>query len=535
MEEAVISAIDKFSSLDDFYVGNEIPLKKLSNAIKSYPIDQDDVVLALVDATVFGSAKNGVAIGIKGIYWRNDFMKESEKRFISWNEINNSEIKTTLLGSITIGNDCKIDLSGSKLKAKQLVEILKSTSKSIEEHANNQKKQREENKSSANKIELNDDALKEIFQSEPITSSAQKENYKYYISNYQTNYFFLEAIDLLHKKYSPPDYLSVAPRVPIDPQKINLALNTPYEQILLCVLDKKSKQILVLTNSNLIYCGPSASSTKEINKIGSLEHENGKILADGEIFYKFSGDSKSDEESVYRLTNEILSFIKLFDLNNPNKFTSEAKIKAPVSTCLLAANAELERTLLRHLGIEADSKDIGEDEEVLIQILRKISDSIKLTLCSSIYVSSEIILSEAYSKSLLRINLSAICSILPALSHALDCNDRKDGLMKLLGGAAHLISKNAVSLLNSISQTSIEEQELEVFSAVVEFGIEYSTSTYDSDELDQHQARFTRLLLEFYDSGDLILEHETSESCVRDILTGIYISKEISDLKILFD
>lgn len=535
MEEIIISRIEKFSSLDDFYVGNDIPEKKLYNAIKSYPIDHTDVVLALADATVFGSAKNGVAIGIKGVYWRNDFMKESEKRFISWSEIDESEIKPTLFGSVIIGSGCKIDLSGSKLKSKQLVEILISTLKAIQEHNQSQKNKTKIDGNNTDHLDIKENILNDILQDKPVPREAQIENYKYYLSNYQTNYFFLEAVNFLYKKYSPPAYLSVAPRVLIDPQKINLALDVRYEKILLCALDHISKQILILTNSEIIAFGSVANSIKEIKKIGSLEHKNSTILVDGEIFYKFSECSQSDESSVYNLINEALQFIRFFELKEMLQFSSEAEIKAPVSTCLFAAAAEVERALLEHLGIEENHKEINEDEEVFIQILRKISDSVKVSLCMSIYNYSKINLSEEYSKRLLRATISTICSILPALSHALDCDDREDGLMRLLKGAAILIAKNALSLSNSISQVSIDEQELEVFSAVVEFGIEYSSSKYSREELDNHSARFTRLILEFYEDEVFSLDHEAIELRTQDILVGMSASKEIANLKILFD
>ena len=71
------------------YVGKSIPADKEQNARKSYRIDADEEVIALIDATMLGSAKEGVAFGLKGIYWKNK-MEQPVK--LSYKQLSKSEL-----------------------------------------------------------------------------------------------------------------------------------------------------------------------------------------------------------------------------------------------------------------------------------------------------------------------------------------------------------------------------------------------------------------------------------------------------------
>jgi len=66
---------------EKIYILDKIPEEKISNANKSMKITPDDVPLALLDNTAFGSCKEGIVISFNGIYWKDSF--ESPK-FLSW-------------------------------------------------------------------------------------------------------------------------------------------------------------------------------------------------------------------------------------------------------------------------------------------------------------------------------------------------------------------------------------------------------------------------------------------------------------------
>jgi hypothetical protein len=95
----------------DYYVFPEVRRRKLRRAAKRAYIPKADV-LALVDAQIFGAAKNFLIIGASGIYFRNDALAISPGRhFISYDDFKTKEIKI-YQDEIAIG-DLSFDPSGS--------------------------------------------------------------------------------------------------------------------------------------------------------------------------------------------------------------------------------------------------------------------------------------------------------------------------------------------------------------------------------------------------------------------------------------
>lgn len=71
LEEGILSILRDFSPQEDFFVSSEIPTRKLTNACASCNIPRNERVLGLIDCTVFGSAKDALIFGAKGIYYRH--------------------------------------------------------------------------------------------------------------------------------------------------------------------------------------------------------------------------------------------------------------------------------------------------------------------------------------------------------------------------------------------------------------------------------------------------------------------------------
>ena len=98
----------------DYYTMDNIPLDKLQTAINRYPVDLEDTPVALIDATVFKSAKNGMVIGLKGVYWKNDSLNETGRNFVSWEELADSDkpVYRTKY-NIRLLPGCEFNMSGS--------------------------------------------------------------------------------------------------------------------------------------------------------------------------------------------------------------------------------------------------------------------------------------------------------------------------------------------------------------------------------------------------------------------------------------
>lgn len=94
-----------------------IPPNKLSAATNSFPIDRTDDIFCLIDCTVFKSCKNGMAFGLKGIYWKNDWTTDSHDSFLSWDElIEFKEYIHTKSWDLVLSPGNPVNFSGSSVK-----------------------------------------------------------------------------------------------------------------------------------------------------------------------------------------------------------------------------------------------------------------------------------------------------------------------------------------------------------------------------------------------------------------------------------
>jgi hypothetical protein len=125
LEDQLLAIIHNYNS-DSYYTYGNIPAKKLQNACQNFPVDPNDTPLALVDTTVMGSAKTGLVIGLKGIYFRNDWATKTTKNFSSWEDLsmNRSPIGNGALYCITLINGCELNMSGSSMKKEVLTNLL---------------------------------------------------------------------------------------------------------------------------------------------------------------------------------------------------------------------------------------------------------------------------------------------------------------------------------------------------------------------------------------------------------------------------
>jgi len=124
LEQQLTQCLRSYAT-DGLYIFGGIPPQKLANAIQNFPIDARDTVLALIDATVMGSCKKGMAFGLRGAYWKNDWTTQSQRSFLSWEEL--SRIKH-LIGpksfDVILGPGNACNLSGANVKPPQAANLL---------------------------------------------------------------------------------------------------------------------------------------------------------------------------------------------------------------------------------------------------------------------------------------------------------------------------------------------------------------------------------------------------------------------------
>lgn len=84
-----LNIINNYTS-KDLFINNNISENKRKNAREKYFKSSSDIMLALIDSTLFGSANEGLAIGLEGIYWKD---VGKEPNFIGWEALASGSIK----------------------------------------------------------------------------------------------------------------------------------------------------------------------------------------------------------------------------------------------------------------------------------------------------------------------------------------------------------------------------------------------------------------------------------------------------------
>ena len=107
----------------DFYVAELIPQNKLESAREKYPSPGGGKVIALIDATIFGSAENGMLIGEYGLSWHNDWSTTTKVSALLWTDFWELAISIDKR-SIKIGSDGVFDTSASQFDRNAIAAML---------------------------------------------------------------------------------------------------------------------------------------------------------------------------------------------------------------------------------------------------------------------------------------------------------------------------------------------------------------------------------------------------------------------------
>src|SRR6201999_1347423 len=111
--ERITKLIKNLLPAQDLYAAPDFPEAKIKNAKESCAIPSDERILGLVDLTVFGSAKNCLLVGTKGIYYHNDFTgKRPGAGMVPYSEFPQRQFEKRGFLEIYLGNDQWIEISG---------------------------------------------------------------------------------------------------------------------------------------------------------------------------------------------------------------------------------------------------------------------------------------------------------------------------------------------------------------------------------------------------------------------------------------
>ena len=114
-------------------MGNNIPAEKLNNARAYFPIQRQEKVIGLIDCTVFGSCKVGLAITHNGFTWKNDWTTDSTQTTLTWQEL--LEMSSTMrAGSMEIefAPGIRLNMAGCSMKPAAFIAMCHALIDSVE-------------------------------------------------------------------------------------------------------------------------------------------------------------------------------------------------------------------------------------------------------------------------------------------------------------------------------------------------------------------------------------------------------------------
>jgi tetratricopeptide (TPR) repeat protein len=109
---------------DGIYLAPNIPLKKLENACAAAAVPGDEVIRALIDCTIFGSASDCLVFGSRGFYYHNMGGNQPDPGYVGYDEFPQIRFSTAWLNCITLGGDRYCNKAGSNMSRDKIIEML---------------------------------------------------------------------------------------------------------------------------------------------------------------------------------------------------------------------------------------------------------------------------------------------------------------------------------------------------------------------------------------------------------------------------
>lgn len=109
---------------EGLFIGKDISERKLENIYVEFPITRDEAIIAVIDTTVFGSCKNGLAIAEKGLYVNNGWAGSVRRGFLSWDDLKDAHISIVNQDEIEVVPNFTVMLAGSSVEVIDFIALL---------------------------------------------------------------------------------------------------------------------------------------------------------------------------------------------------------------------------------------------------------------------------------------------------------------------------------------------------------------------------------------------------------------------------
>lgn len=125
-------AISDHHGIKDVYLIPNIPKKKLDNATHAMRLPHDDETVALVDATLQGTATDGMIFGHKGIYFHtSSLVNDSQQGFIAYSEFPDRDFREVKNHDVSLDHGQHFNTSTTDLNSGQISDILNTIRKVV--------------------------------------------------------------------------------------------------------------------------------------------------------------------------------------------------------------------------------------------------------------------------------------------------------------------------------------------------------------------------------------------------------------------
>ena len=133
LESLILTFLHQLPRIPAFYIQGNIPETKRRNAWTSCQLPENEKMLALLDSTVFGSAKNCLVIGTLGIYFHNDWTSDQTGTFfISYAEFSQMQFETVSFAEINLSPNYSFNISGCTCPKDTILALLTDLAASIQ-------------------------------------------------------------------------------------------------------------------------------------------------------------------------------------------------------------------------------------------------------------------------------------------------------------------------------------------------------------------------------------------------------------------
>jgi hypothetical protein len=120
---------------EDLYFEPNIPASKLTRAESSMHVPDSEKIAGLIDATIFGSADEGMIFGSSGIFYRTSWTRSDgpPDAFIPYWEFSSRKIEKTGHSEVSLDRGQYFVTAGSSVSANHLEYILNKVKEAVNE------------------------------------------------------------------------------------------------------------------------------------------------------------------------------------------------------------------------------------------------------------------------------------------------------------------------------------------------------------------------------------------------------------------